>query len=592
MPFYPSTHLMTKRTLFLMVAVTWPATAAPVVLDHKDHATLTAVGSNANICRQSFHFGVAGGTSGNPTSNDSVASHSPLTVLVSLEAISFVESPNDSNAATAGDLYLKVFTDAEAAAAPVAVSSNAINVRGAINGGAQGDLTWTFPKVSLASAKTYHVRWSTNSQPDNTGLSIARIAAAHFGGGFVNTYKGGTASTTEALHEADFDARFEVTFSLVPESGIEKQPPALEPQFQPLDPSVFQTTICKSGDHGVHTYRIPGLATTKAGTLIAVFDARNKGGGDLPGDMDVGMMRSTDNGKTWSSLQRIMDYDAAVPGSRGNGVGDPAVLVDQRTGSILVAALWSMGPHGWNGSGPGLRPEETGQFVISRSEDDGLTWTKPVSITPQIKDPAWRLCFQGPGNGIQLKDGTLVFPAQFKDAGKRAHSCFIASKDGGKTWQISPPAAPNTSESAIAELSGQGMLLSMRNEAKTGQRLWAKWEWSGPDVMQGKWGEPFSTLPDPTCMASLIRHPNGSLLFCNPAHSKKRMSLTVRQSKDDGKTWSTGSLLEPAGAMYSSLTVLKDGSAGVLYESGPASGLVFASFPMKWLEETDATKRE
>lgn len=217
-------------------------------------------------------------------------------------------------------------------------------------------------------------------------------------------------------------------------------PAALQPQGPQYfhDPRVFRKTLRKQGDDGVHTYRIPGLATSPKGTLIAVFDLRHKNGADLPGDIDVGAMRSTDDGATWSPVSRIIDFDAAIPGSRGNGVGDPAILVDQRTGVIYVAALWSKGARAWNGSGPGLTPEETGQLVLVKSSDDGVTWSTPINITSQVKDPAWRLCFNGPGNGIQLRTGELVFPAQFKGADNVPHSCFIASRDGGSTWKISP----------------------------------------------------------------------------------------------------------------------------------------------------------
>jgi sialidase-1 len=353
----------------------------------------------------------------------------------------------------------------------------------------------------------------------------------------------------------------------------------------------FRTVVRKAGDEGVHTYRIPGLATTTKGTLIAVFDARNKGGGDLPADIDVGMMRSVDQGASWSPMQRIMDYDAAVPGSRGNGVGDPAVLVDAKTGTIFVAALWSQGNRSWHGSGPGLTPEETGQFVISRSTDDGVTWSAAESITPQIKDPAWRLCFQGPGNGIQLANGALVFPAQFKDAANVPHSCFIASTDGGRTWKISAPAIPGqppTSESAIAEISDGSLLLSMRDESKSGQRLWSRWDFKGPDPLAGTWSSPRLHLPDPTCMASLIRHPSGALVFANAAHPKQRVALTVRVSRDGGTTWNDGRVIESGGAMYSSLTVLANGDLGVLYESVPEKGLVFARFPFAWVADAPA----
>lgn len=347
-----------------------------------------------------------------------------------------------------------------------------------------------------------------------------------------------------------------------------------------IDPSISQKILRQAGDEDVHTYRIPGLATTVKGTLIAVFDARNKSGADLPGDIDVAMMRSTDDGDTWSPMKRIIDFDAAVPGSYGNGVGDPAVLVDRKTGTIFVAALWSKGKRAWHGSGPGLTPDETGQLVLVKSTDDGVTWSNPINITQQIKKPEWRLCFNGPGNGIQLEDSTLVFPAQFRDEEGMPHSCFIASRDSGQTWTISPPAIPQaipTSESAIAQLPDGSLLLSMRNESKSGVRAWARWEWK-EEVMQGAWSQPWYTVVDPTCMASLIRTEKGALLFSNPNDVQRRVNLTVRKSTDGGKTWDIGRVLDPGGAMYSCMTVLRDGRIGMLYESIDSEGLVFLRF--------------
>ena len=141
------------------------------------------------------------------------------------------------------------------------------------------------------------------------------------------------------------------------------------------DPRVFRQVLRKPGDDNSKTYRIPGLATTPKGTLLTVFDIRYGSGADLPADIDVGLMRSTDEGATWSPMQRILDFDKAEPNSRGNGVGDPTILVDRQTGTAWVAALWSRGNRGWNGSGPGLTPDETGQFVLTKSTDDGVTGT-------------------------------------------------------------------------------------------------------------------------------------------------------------------------------------------------------------------------
>ena len=338
-------------------------------------------------------------------------------------------------------------------------------------------------------------------------------------------------------------------------------------QAQPFTPFAGLTTkfLRKSGDDGVNTYRIPGLATSTNGTLLAVFDLRHNNGGDLPGKIDVGLTRSTDDGETWSATQQVLHFE-------GSGVGDPTILVDRETGRIFVAALWSKGNRAWNGSGPGMTPEETGQFVITRSDDDGVTWSPPVSITAQVKRPEWRLCFNGPGSGIQLRDGTLVLPAQFREAKGTPHSCFISSRDHGKSWQMSPLCVGPTSESQVAELSDGGVLITMRDESRSGQRLWAKFD--------GKnWSEPWRALPDPTCQASLLRHPNGTLLFSNPANAKARRTLTVRTSQDDGKSWSAGRVVDPRAAMYSCMTVMRDGRIAMLYEG--TGGLILARFAVE-----------
>lgn len=362
-----------------------------------------------------------------------------------------------------------------------------------------------------------------------------------------------------------------------------------DPAARSSKDALFQTVLRRQGEDGINTYRIPGLTTTPKGTLIAVFDLRHQNAGDLPGDIDIGAMRSTDEGRTWSRMQTVLDFDAADPGSQGNGVGDPAVLVDRKTGDILVAGLWSHGNHGWGGSGPGLTPDETGQLVLTRSKDDGLTWSKPINITQKIagRDPKWRLFFQGPGRGITLQDGTLVFAAQFRAADGVPHSCFIYSADGGHNWAVSSPAIPAqppTSESQIAQLKDGSLLLSMRDESHSGLRAWARYTWKGR-LAHGTWSAPWSAVPDPTCMASLIRHPQGLLLFSNPNSPRERKALTIRTSADDGKTWSAGRLLDPRPCAYSCLTVLKDGRIGILYECGDHSSnetLTFAQFPLSW----------
>lgn len=357
---------------------------------------------------------------------------------------------------------------------------------------------------------------------------------------------------------------------------------------EPIEPALFKTVVRSPGDDGSKSYRIPGLATTPKGTLLAVFDIRHAGSKDLPADIDVGLMRSSDQGETWGQMKRILDFDQSVPDSLGNGVGDPAILVDSLTNTVFVVALWSQGDRAWNGSGPGITPEQTGQLVITKSTDNGETWTPPINITNNIqgRDLSWRLLFNGPGCGIQLRDGTLAFAAQYRESKGSPHSCFIFSKDHGLSWTISPaaiPTDPPTSESQIVELADGSLLITMRDESKSGKRAWARWTWDkGTSTnKQGKWSEAWHTVADPTCMASLIKHPNGVLLFSNPNSSTKRVAMTIRTSQDDGRTWSEGALLDPRGCMYSCMTILPDGRIGILYEVD--NTLTFARFPLEWV---------
>ncbi|MGA0845810.1 MAG: family 20 glycosylhydrolase, partial [Luteolibacter sp.] len=363
--------------------------------------------------------------------------------------------------------------------------------------------------------------------------------------------------------------------------------------------------IRRQGDDGVNTYRIPGLATSNDGTLLAVFDIRNDGSGDLPGNIDVGLMRSTDGGYTWGAMQAIMDFDAGVSDSSGNGVGDPAILVVRVNGRIWCAALGSFGNNAWNGSGPGLTKEETGQFYLSYSDDDGVTWSEPYSITSQIKEAAWNLYFMGPGKGICLRDGTLIFPAQYRDASGVAHANFIYSKDRGQTWQNSPPAYVNgsewTSEAQMVELDNGDLLISMRNYLSRKERLWNiySWDQENESIADGRWGDAWYNETDPTVMASVETYssmidgdPWSGILFANP-DSTSRDKMTIRLSLDQGQSWPYRRKIDDRPAAYSCMTILPDGDIGILYETGDANAyqtLTFARFPLDWIvgnEDTD-----
>jgi sialidase-1 len=400
------------------------------------------------------------------------------------------------------------------------------------------------------------------------------------------------------------------SFHLVGEAPGSRFPAITSPPERlTIDSLIHRTVLHAEDQDGVHIYRIPALVTSKAGTLIAGFDLRYNGAPgsapDLPADIDIGIRRSTDGGLSWEPMQLIMDYDKNVAGSSGNGIADPTLLVDPVTGRIWCAALWSFGNRGWSGSGPGLTPAETGQFLLNHSDDDGVTWSAPVSITSQIKDPAWRIYFQGPGKGVCLRDGTLVFPAQFKDGANVARSNFIYSKDRGVTWHHIAPAipsgSPQTNEAQIVELDDGNLLLSMKNFDSRKQRLWCVYSWhqTTQTIDQGSWGSPWFSQNDPTVQGSVERyrsvldgHPYSALLFANPDSATSRSNMSLRISLDEGLTWPYKRGIDSRPAAYSCMTILPDGEIGMLYETGDTSSisdLTFARFPIEWITGTEDT---
>ncbi len=356
----------------------------------------------------------------------------------------------------------------------------------------------------------------------------------------------------------------------------------------------FGQVLRAAGQDNCDTYRIPGLITTNSGTLIAVYDNRYNRSKDLQEDIDIGLSRSTDSGISWEPMKVIIDMGEY--GGRPeelNGTGDPCILYDHNTNTIWVAALWMSGSSTdlmlWNSSQPGMTPEETGQFLLVKSTDDGVTWSDPINITEQIKDPSWQFLFQGPGRGITTSDGTLVFPAQFKtDIGEPAldggqytcHSTLVWSSDGGSTWNIGTGAMSNTTEAQVVELTEGTLMLNMRDDLNKKEKGVTNGRAVAVTKDLGKtWvvhPTSNSALPEPNCMASLISADidlegvkKKVLFFSNPNNKNSRSNITIKASFDEGLTWPEKyqlEIYEPEGDGYSCLTMVDEKTIGILYE--------------------------
>jgi len=311
----------------------------------------------------------------------------------------------------------------------------------------------------------------------------------------------------------------------------------------------------------VFCYRIPSLVTTTNGTLIAAIDERNNSCGDLKWNRDINIVirKSFDDGKTWTKIEKIVDYPL------GRSASDPSMIVDKKTNEIFLFFNFMDLDNA----------KDIYRFMVIKSSDNGENWSEPIEITNNIIKKGWEkdFMFITSGRGIQTKDGTLLHC--LVNLNKGTH--VFGSKNHGKSWfLIDTPLSPGD-ESKIVELSNGNWLVNSRvnsndsrysHISKDNGQTWATYK--------------NKDLQDPGCNASLVKY-DELLLFTNAFDSKYRKNLSLSISEDQGRTWAKNHTLYRGESAYSSMTNLKNGDIGVFFEKDNYTKNVFVRIPKSWL---------
>jgi sialidase-1 len=359
-----------------------------------------------------------------------------------------------------------------------------------------------------------------------------------------------------------------------------------------------------SGTDGYKSYRIPAIIRLPDAELLAFCEGRVGGSNDF-GNIDIVLKRSSDNGRTWSSLQKIVDNGDVQADNSAPVVDltDPAypkgrIFLFYNTGNVSESEVRK---------GHGLR-----EVWYKTSVDNGLTWSEPVNITAQVHRPHqptvspaydfpedWRSYANTPGHAMQFQEGKYrgrIFVAANHSAGEpqpryadgRAHGYY--TDDHGRTFHLGGSVnVPGSNESTAAELSHDRLMINSRNQLGEPRARIVSISSDGGATWDSSYYD--STLIDPVNQGSILtigkKRGHDVLAFCNAANTTRRDDLTLRISYDDGFSWKESYMVDSSGTgardftAYSDLVKLSGKVIGVLYERDGYKEIAFTVITLK-----------
>ena len=364
-------------------------------------------------------------------------------------------------------------------------------------------------------------------------------------------------------------------------------------------------------DDDTYSYRIPAIAKTGNGMLVAVSDYRhnlddigrdNHGTGTKR--IDLVMRTSTDNGATWSETKTIAAGDNSKAGSYLRAFGDAAIAAVGQNIVVMAAAGDVVYTAGTTSS-----PNKMARIY---STDNGATWiieemtTKMYSQSTSLI-PSGGSAFFGSGKlavdpNFNGTGNARIYGALLVRIGTDGYNNFgVFSDDLGATWKIlggdnTNPVAKGD-EPKVEILPNGQILLSAR---RGGGRVFRVFTY-GDDKANGagSWGDAAvngcdnggsnATNGEIICLDA--KKPNGKptkiLLQSQPKGGSgqyDRYNVTIwykEVSADETYTpssiasgWTQGLEVCPAGvkSAYSAMTLQENGEIAFFFEEAPCYG--------------------
>jgi len=352
-------------------------------------------------------------------------------------------------------------------------------------------------------------------------------------------------------------------------------------------------------------YRIPAIAKTADGNLLAISDLRIGGSGDIGANNAISLVakKSADNGATWGT-------ESTIIAGNGNGFdyahGDAAVVADSETGKIIL--LTASGETGYSNGGVQL-----GQYY---STDNGATWTGG-EITSAITS-----AFTAAGLTVEKKfftSGRIIQSKKVKvGTSYRIYSAMCTgngsivmySDDFGESWAVlgSQVAYSGGDETVLEELPNGDLLLSARLSGMG--RGFAVYNYSSLTEGTGAWNATTATgiATATNCNGEMLLVPtkyNNVYVLLHSVALSGREDVTIYYKIIDNSSstkayntpsfyqsgWEVFKQVSSTTSAYSTMVLDTNGNVAFLYEESLNGGydIVFNSFKVDVAVPTTAS---
>ena len=200
---------------------------------------------------------------------------------------------------------------------------------------------------------------------------------------------------------------------------------------------------------------------------------------------------------------------------------------------------------------------------LVRSTDNGQTWSPPEELA--IGEKRYYTVWTEPR---RLLNGEWLWPL-YRNHGPNLTTAFMRSGDGGRTWdqpRLIDEESRSTDEPDVCQFPDGTLFCAMRPGGEP--HMWQSWSRDNGHT----WTKP-KPLPFYGHCANLLHTRGGVTLL-----AVRDPGMCVRYSLDQAKTWTGAAMIDSCGGAYSQMVELPDGRILIVYYTEGKRSQIRAQF--------------